>query len=58
MYSGNNTVPVSAATTFSQIFDFANGVARSQFNGDPFFSRASGATTTVQSTNVNGYFGI
>jgi hypothetical protein len=58
MSTGDNTVPVGAATVFSQIFDFAAGTASSQLNGDLFVSRSSGALTTVTSTGANGYFGI
>lgn len=58
MSTGDNTVPVGAATAFSQIFDFTAGTATSQLNGDLFVSRSSGTLTTVTSSGANGYFGI
>jgi hypothetical protein len=58
MSTGTNGLVVGSAATLSQIFDFAQGTASAQLNGQTFASRASGTTTTALSEGVNGFLGV
>ncbi|WP_396433517.1 Ig-like domain-containing protein [Limnohabitans sp.] len=56
--TGTNGLIVGAATTLSQIWDFSQGTASAQLNGEPYASRSAGTATRFASSDLNGYLGI